>query len=67
MLAEEMLPMETTGVEVVEVVREELSMATVDTALVVEVVEGLSKEDTEGGKEAAATDNEETGAFGGGK
>ena len=67
MWAEEILPMETTGVEVVEVVREELPMATVDTALVVEVVEdGLSKEDTEGGKEAA-TDIEETGAFGGGK
>ena len=68
MLAEEMLPMETTGEEeeVVVVVREELTMATVDTALVVEVVEGLSKEDTEGGKEAA-TDVKETGAFGGGK
>ena len=67
MWAEEILPMEATGVDVVEVVREELPMATVDTALVVEVVEdGLSKEDTEGGKEAA-TDIEETGAFGGGK
>ena len=66
LLAEEMLPMETTGVEVAVVVREELTMATVDTALVVEVVEGLSKEDTEGGKEAA-TDVKETGAFGGGK
>ena len=58
--------METTGVEVVVVVRKELTMAKDDTALVVKVVEGLSNEDTDGGKEAA-TDVEETVAFGGGK